>query len=176
MKKIFSFIISLILTVVMLPFTNALSLGDVDGTAGITTADARLILRASIGLQRYSKGSDIFAACDIDGDGTISTGDARTVLRIAIGLDRIDNYQSDDVGSKEQPADPPGGYSHGVYVPGLVNDGVSYNYIVNTNTLKFHVRGCRALSKMNSGNRAYSAATRSELVADGFSPCGICKP
>lgn len=52
----------------------------------------------------------------------------------------------------------------------------SGNYIVNTNTGKFHYPTCRSVSQMSEKNKAYSTKSRDELIAAGYSPCGICKP
>ena len=56
-------------------------LGDVDGDGKITAADARLILRAAVGLEEVSLESG-----DVDGDGKITATDARKVLRDSVGL------------------------------------------------------------------------------------------
>ncbi len=62
-------------------------LGDVDGDGRLTAADARLALRASVGLENFSVNSKEFIACDVDGDGVITAGDARRILRAAVGLE-----------------------------------------------------------------------------------------
>ncbi len=54
--------------------------GDVDGDGIVTAADARLILRAAVGLEDVS-----FEGGDVDGDGEITSADAREALRIATG-------------------------------------------------------------------------------------------
>lgn len=54
--------------------------GDADGDGKVTAADARLILRASVGLEEIS-----LEAGDIDGDGRITSADARDVLRESVG-------------------------------------------------------------------------------------------
>ncbi len=53
--------------------------GDVDGDGKVTAADARLILRASVGLEEVS-----LEAGDMDGDGKITASDARESLRKAV--------------------------------------------------------------------------------------------
>lgn len=59
--------------------------GDVDGDGRITSADARLILRAAVGLEELDA-----EAADYDGDGKITASDARDVLRAAVGGDETD--------------------------------------------------------------------------------------
>ena len=46
----------------------------------------------------------------------------------------------------------------------------------NTNTRKFHVNGCRSISQMKAENRQDIDATREEVIAQGYDPCGICHP
>ena len=49
-------------------------------------------------------------------------------------------------------------------------------YILNTNSKKFHNANCESVSKMSAKNKAESSESRSELIAKGYSPCGICEP
>lgn len=64
----------------------AFLLGDVDNDGKITSADARLALRASVKLENYAKGSNAALAADYDKDGTITSSDARLILRKSVGL------------------------------------------------------------------------------------------
>ena len=50
------------------------------------------------------------------------------------------------------------------------------HYVLNTNTRKFHVDGCRSIGQMKDSNRQDIDATRDEVIAMGYSPCGICHP
>ena len=68
----------------------AFLLGDVDGSGKVDTADARLALRQSIGLEHYTAGSREFKACDVDKNGKVETKDARYILRKGIGLPNTD--------------------------------------------------------------------------------------
>lgn len=47
------------------------------------------------------------------------------------------------------------------------------HYIVNTDTLKFHLPTC---SKLPTKNRSETDSTRDGMISAGYSPCGICKP
>ena len=49
-------------------------------------------------------------------------------------------------------------------------------YILNTNSKKFHLPDCSGASGMKAENRQESTASRAELTAQGYEPCGICKP
>ncbi|MBR0508567.1 MAG: carbohydrate-binding domain-containing protein [Clostridia bacterium] len=63
--------------------------GDVDGDGEVTAADARLALRASVGLETYATGSREALACDVDRDGQITSADARLILRASVGLETL---------------------------------------------------------------------------------------
>ncbi len=63
--------------------------GKVNEDNDVTTADARLALRAAIGLEVYKPFTREFSAADVNNDGAITTGDARTILRAAIGLETL---------------------------------------------------------------------------------------
>lgn len=50
------------------------------------------------------------------------------------------------------------------------------DYILNTNTGKFHKPECSSVKKMKESNKSERSCTRDELISEGYSPCGICKP
>ena len=50
------------------------------------------------------------------------------------------------------------------------------DYILNTNSKKFHYPGKSCAESISDKNRKEYSGTREELIADGYSPCGICKP
>ena len=54
--------------------------------------------------------------------------------------------------------------------------GVSQAYVLNQRTKKFHHPDCSGIRDMNPKNREDFTGTRDELIAMGYSPCGICKP
>ena len=58
--------------------------GDADGNGKLESADARLILRASVGLDPITQQMSRY--CDLDSDGTIAPADARLALRYSVGL------------------------------------------------------------------------------------------
>lgn len=49
-------------------------------------------------------------------------------------------------------------------------------YIINTNTGKFHKPECNSVTKMNTKNKKEFTGSREELIAEGYEPCGNCKP
>ena len=50
------------------------------------------------------------------------------------------------------------------------------NYILNTNTMKFHYPNCNSVQDMNKDNKEEYTGTRDELINKGYSPCGNCNP
>lgn len=63
--------------------------GDVDGDNVVAAADARLALRAAVGLERYRPGSAVYNAADANHDGILSAEDARLILRASVGLEKL---------------------------------------------------------------------------------------
>lgn len=63
--------------------------GDVDLDGSVSVADARLALRAAVGLDTLS--DEKYFAADVDGQDGISVADARLILRVAVGLDKFDD-------------------------------------------------------------------------------------
>ncbi len=66
--------------------------GDVDESGDITASDARLVLRASVGLEEMT--SIMKKRGDTDGDGQITAADARSILRASVGLDDPTQWQN----------------------------------------------------------------------------------
>lgn len=64
--------------------------GDLDEDKKITAADARLVLRASVGLENFDENQNALA--DIDKDKRITAGDARLILRASVGLEDFGNW------------------------------------------------------------------------------------
>ncbi|MEY8320536.1 DNA/RNA non-specific endonuclease [Lachnospiraceae bacterium 46-61] len=49
-------------------------------------------------------------------------------------------------------------------------------YILNTNSKKFHESDCSSVSTMKKDSKQEFEGTRKQLEAQGYTPCGICKP
>jgi len=49
-------------------------------------------------------------------------------------------------------------------------------YILNTNTHKFHYPDCSSVKQMSDSNKQTFTGSRDDLIAQGYSPCGRCKP
>ena len=49
-------------------------------------------------------------------------------------------------------------------------------YVLNNRTRKFHYSDCLNTLLIDTPNREHSDKSRDELIAEGYSPCGSCKP
>lgn len=52
----------------------------------------------------------------------------------------------------------------------------SMDYVLNTNSKKFHYPSCSSVKQMSEKNKAYYTGTRDEIIAMGYDPCGNCHP
>ena len=48
--------------------------------------------------------------------------------------------------------------------------------VINTNTGKFHKPDCKSVKKMKAKNKEEFNGSRDELIAEGYEPCGSCRP
>lgn len=96
MKKLLCAVLAAVMLFCLLPpgvFASAeegetpqVILGDLDGDGNVASADARLVLRASVKLEPIEEGTSRFLAADVDCDGSLTPADARIVLRVSVGL------------------------------------------------------------------------------------------
>lgn len=49
-------------------------------------------------------------------------------------------------------------------------------FVLNTASKTFHVPGCTWASRISDDHKREVIGPRSELIAEGYSPCGICNP
>ncbi len=50
------------------------------------------------------------------------------------------------------------------------------DYVLNLKSKKFHLPTCTGVSQMSEKNKEYYTGSREDLIAQGYSPCGTCKP
>ena len=50
------------------------------------------------------------------------------------------------------------------------------DYVLNTNSHKFHYPSCSSVDSMKDSNKAFFHGTREEVIAKGYDPCGRCHP
>lgn len=56
------------------------------------------------------------------------------------------------------------------------SESAAISYILNTNTHKFHNPGCASVEEIAPGNRQDYTGARQQLLDQGYTPCGRCKP
>ena len=61
--------------------------GDIDDNGAVDASDARVLLRAAVGLEEITPTLEFRG--DVDKDGSLTSFDARTVLRAAVGLEKL---------------------------------------------------------------------------------------
>jgi len=49
-------------------------------------------------------------------------------------------------------------------------------YVLNTNSKKFHYTWCSSVKNMKDKNRKNFTGTRDEVINKGYQPCKICNP
>ena len=81
----------------------------------------------------------------------------------------IDYYTGLNCASGEKPTNPDEGN-------GDSSDSVTTDYILNTNSKKFHYPDRSCSNNIKAENRKEYSGTREELISEGYSPCGTCKP
>ncbi len=71
--------------------------------------------------------------------------------------------------SPEPTETPPPGAEPG-------NGSPSQQYVLNTNSKRFHLPSCSSVDEMKAANREDYFGTRNELLAQGYKACGRCNP
>jgi len=64
----------------------------------------------------------------------------------------------------------------GEYADSADQEGQVREYVLNTNTGRFHYPDCKSVGDMKDKNREDVEATREEILDRGFVPCGNCNP
>ncbi len=97
MKRVFSVLLVFLLLSLLCVSASAkvVLLGDIDMSGKVTAADARVVLRASAGLEGLSEEQIIIA--DADNSKNITAADARLILRCAAGLETLGNTELSDI-------------------------------------------------------------------------------
>lgn len=53
---------------------------------------------------------------------------------------------------------------------------VGIDYVLNTNTKKFHYPDCSSVKQMSDKNKDFFTGSRDEVTSMGYDPCGRCNP
>lgn len=122
--------------------------------------------------QVTSKGSATIttaAAARADRAAAGSAGGSKADSGIGAGSSGSNAGNANGAGSESNTGDGDGAAS---------NQSVSeqQDYILNVKNKKFHKPDCSAASDISSANKQDFTGIRDQLIARGYSPCGICKP
>lgn len=94
-KAVISTTLAILLCFMMLPVSaSAGTAGDVDASGKVDATDARLALRAAVGLESLS--AEAQKAADVDFNGVVNATDARIILRAAVGLEKLPEAGEDE--------------------------------------------------------------------------------
>lgn len=77
------------------------------------------------------------------------------------------NWLSDEEPPKQD--DQTGGDTAG-------DEGEAADYVLNTNTKRFHLPTCSSVGDMKESNKQEYHGLREDLIADGYRACGSCNP
>ena len=78
--------------------------------------------------------------------------------------------------SSDSGNDSNGGSSGNIEVGEHPNNGIVMDYVLNTNSKKFHTPGKSCAEKISEKNREDYNGTRNDLIKNGYPACGTCKP
>lgn len=59
---------------------------------------------------------------------------------------------------------------------GTTSSAGEQEYVLNTNSRKFHLPDCSGAVTISEANRQEYTGSRDALIAEGYEPCGRCKP
>ncbi|WP_303865351.1 DNA/RNA non-specific endonuclease [Senegalimassilia anaerobia] len=107
-----------------------------------------------------------------------SKGSATITTAAAARADKAAAGRSAGSGSGTGSSGSNAGDGHGTGSNSSNNQGTSeqQDYILNVKNKKFHKPDCSAASDISSANKQDFTGTRDQLIAKGYSPCGIYKP
>ncbi|WP_243450422.1 ComEC/Rec2 family competence protein [Desulfosporosinus sp. Sb-LF] len=106
-----------------------------------------------------------------DQSGTIVAEADGTNITFNVIANEVQPRAPSTTTSTPPPAAPSSTTSNPAPVP--ASSAALVHYVVNTKSLKFHLPTCSGLP---TTNRADKDSTRENLIKEGYSPCGICKP
>lgn len=110
------------------------------------------------------------------GEGTITTAAAARAAQAA-----GESGASSSTGNAGESSDAGASGSGSSSTSANASDTASssaeqHDYILNVKNKKFHLPTCSAVNDIAAANRQDFTGTRDELIAKGYSPCGICNP
>ena len=115
------------------------------------------------------------------GNATITTAAAARADKAAVGSGSESDADGGDGGdanggSKGSKGNASNADGTGSNSAGNQSASEQQDYILNVKNKKFHKPDCSAASDISNANKQDFTGTRDQLIARGYSPCGICKP
>lgn len=109
---------------------------------------------------------------DLNGD-IYATSDGKTVTITTDKTASDDDIFTEGQIPTEPPTEPP---TEAPTDAPVVDTPATRDWVINTNTGKFHYPSCSSAKKIKSSNRWDYNGTRDDVVGMGYSPCGNCHP
>ncbi len=113
--------------------------------------------------------------CDLAADGTVGPQTIQLIIEIASGKRKMPEI----IVTTEPPkivVTPPETEKRTPVYTQPAKQEVSQHFILNVNSGVFHYEGCSQERKMKEENKQSIYGTVSELIAQGYKPCGTCHP
>ncbi len=86
--------------------------------------------------------------------------------------DSADSFDYTDSSDSSDPSGSPDSSDSS----GSFDQQARITYVINTNTRKFHYPTCNSVLQMKQSNRMDTDLSREDLIAQGYEPCGNCRP
>lgn len=111
------------------------------------------------------------------GEGTITTAAAARAAQAAGESGASSSFAGNASESSSARASGSGSSSNSANASDTASSSAQqHDYILNVKNKKFHLPTCSAVNDIAAANRQDFTGARDELIAKGYSPCGICKP
>lgn len=154
---------------------------DLQGTITVTS-DGTSLSWSVDATQDYRDGDEV-AAGAADTTGTSGTAGAGVTDAAAGSTDTTGTSgtadTADSAAQASVAADTAGSAAQASSGGETAADGtadVTGEYVLNTNTKKFHRPSCSSVAQMSPENKAAFSGSREELIAAGYDPCKRCNP
>ncbi len=125
--------------------------------------DATLNTLKQYGVTLYRTDMQGTIVCASDGQDVMFTTERN--LDADTFLTYYDLYGAETTGATDRSVDS-----------GKYEEGAMRTYILNTSSYKFHNSDCKYIKDMKEHNKMEYTGTRDEILAMGYSPCGVCHP
>ena len=87
-----------------------------------------------------------------------------------------DSHRTKDAVSEDAAGTGAGGQAQDSQTGAGVQSHKAQEYVLNINSMKFHLPDCPSVKAMKEENKEVFKGTRDYLISEGFEPCGNCNP